>query len=162
MSNFEPIKVKDDLISLVPPATKGGQEFSVPDSTISPRQTATIIEEHFGRKALYVDFRPEQAFVKRPVYAPKIKPSFRFFLYFQLIFTMTVMMSRHDQKLLRGFFDCQIKLSLETKISNPSRRDSCESVWSPSLTKNDARRILGAPISAPVHHTLICRSFFDV
>jgi hypothetical protein len=49
----------------------------VPDSTTSPRQTATIIEEHFGRKALYVNFRQEQAIVKRPEYAPKTKQAKR-------------------------------------------------------------------------------------
>jgi len=35
------------------------------------------------------------------------------------------------------------------KSSKPSRRDSCESVWSPSSTKNDARRIPGHQF----HHT---------
>lgn len=139
--------------------TTGGQESSVPDSTTSPRQTATIIEEHFGRKALYVNFRPEQAIVKRPEYAPKTKPSFRFFLHFLLSQRQWITVSDADQKLLSGFFDCQIKLSLETKISKPSRRDSCESEWSPSSTKNDARRIPGAPVSAPVHQPLTCSYF---
>jgi len=45
------------------------------------------------------------------------------------------------------------------KPSKPSRRDSCESEWSPRSTKNDARRIPGAPVSAPVHQPLTCSYF---